>query len=63
MKYDTEMDQACLEDGPKPTVAIGKNGLSTVKLMRAVDVFDRVTEALRVKPDLAQVSEWPEGMG
>lgn len=63
VKYDIEMVQPCLEEGPKPVVTIGKIGLSTVKLMRAVDVFDRVTEALRVKPDLAQVSEWPEGMG
>ncbi len=59
IKYDIDKVQPFLEGGKNPVVTIGKIGCSTVKLMQAADVYDRLSNALRKIPDLAQVSEWP----
>ncbi len=61
VKYDIDKVQPCLEEQKPAVVAVEKIGLSTVKLMRAADAYDRILSALEKNPNLAVVDEWPPG--
>ncbi len=61
VKYDLDKVQACLEEQLPSVVATQKIGLSTVKSMRAADIYDRIMNELRQNPNLVVVDEWPAG--
>ncbi len=59
VKYDIDNIGPFLEEGERPVVTIGKVGASTVRVMNAREVFDRLAQALKLHPTLVVVDQWP----
>ena len=61
MHYNLDKIEPFLENPQKSVVKIGKIGTSTVKLMDARDVYDRISETLRTHPNLVLESQPSHG--